>query len=144
MDIEKRPTDPDLIKSYIERGLAVRSSIKELEMEFRGLMKDAQADGLEQQAYRTLVTLRAAESKQRTEAILNTLVGYSMHAGLELEMFAERSSSKLETSEREQRTDGHASASVMEEKKLIGDASMPFVQAMIGVMAGGLFVWLLH
>ena len=139
-------SDPTLITNYFDKMLEVQSSIKELQKEYQQLLKDAEVDGLERKALNPLMNLLAGETRPQGIVLLNKLVEYSEQAGLELDVV---SSARLSAVEAESQPvpetrRWNTQSNLAEEHRLIGDKTAAWLQAIIGLAAGGTFLWLLH
>ena len=146
MSKTQSPVDPDLVSSYFDRMLAIQSSIKELQAEYQQLLKDADVDGLERKALSPLINLLAAETRPRGEQLLNAMVEYAQHAGLNLDAGSSEHQPAFEPVPQNApvaREPGPQS-NFTREGKLLGNRMALVLQAIIGLAAGGTLVWLLH
>ena len=143
----KNPSaDSALIKSYFDRLLAIQSSVKELQMEYQQLLKDADVDGLERKAINPLINMVATENKARSEKLLNKLIEYGKHAGLELDVIPSVSQSALEPASQDTPAaqDVNALSNFYQERKPVGNKMALLLQTIVGLAAGATFVWLLR
>ena len=155
MSKTQSPVDPDLVSSYFDRMLAIQSSIKELQAEYQQLLKDADVDGLERKALGPLINLLAAETRPRSEKLLNAMIEYARHAGLNLdagssehqpafEPVPQNAPVTREPGPRSNFTQEGPQSNFTQEGKLLGNRMALLLQAIIGLAAGSTLVWLLH
>lgn len=145
MEQDRETAHPSRIKYHVEKLTAVQNSVQDLNLDGRQIKLDAKDEGFNPEVITLLSQIRANHQHDNGEKILNLLVRYAQHTGIQFTNIPDTIEEDVKNSgptERDPLIIQHTLYKMNE--SMLSEKNRVFLQLILAMIVSGLFLWLLH